>query len=239
MKIALLSIGNAHCVACAAEFPDRERCIVRCCASQREDDFFRTKSHTRIFTALFNGEYCDRAICAHAGAGVERHAQCAVIPQDLTARRTRLRARFSRKTGLSRHHAARHLRPDKMRRERPPSERAGGRLRGLAAGSSRPRTPPSAIRANSEAAKTGALIVGTGCLELFVLQQVVTARCQWGLFGARRGISASCAAERGNTAPVSVFPLFDTRLSRIVVADLQFLLGAQEVRAQLARDGDP
>jgi hypothetical protein len=49
-----------RCIARAAEFPDRERCIVRRCVSQREDDFFRTKSHTRVFTAVFNGESCDR-----------------------------------------------------------------------------------------------------------------------------------------------------------------------------------
>ena len=35
----------------------------------------------------------------------------------------------------------------------------------------------------------------------------------------------SCATERGNTAPVSVFPLFDTLLNRIVDADLHVRVG--------------
>jgi hypothetical protein len=55
VKIASSALDHDHCIALAAEFPDRERRIVRRCVAQREDDPLRTKSHTRVFTAVFIG----------------------------------------------------------------------------------------------------------------------------------------------------------------------------------------
>jgi hypothetical protein len=64
-----------------------------------------------------------------------------------------------------------HVRPDKVGRERPPSERVRDRLRGVAAGVAHaPHQPSSLNRAASEAAKTAALIISTGGLEAAVLQ---------------------------------------------------------------------
>jgi hypothetical protein len=52
----------------AAEFPERERRLVRRCVSQREDDFFRTKLLTRVFTPVFNGESAIGRSALDAGA---------------------------------------------------------------------------------------------------------------------------------------------------------------------------
>jgi len=60
VKIGPFALGNDRCIAPAAEFPDRERCIVRHSVSQCEDDVFRTKLRMRVFMAVFDGERCDR-----------------------------------------------------------------------------------------------------------------------------------------------------------------------------------
>jgi hypothetical protein len=91
---------------------------------------------------------CVNAICARLGARVERHAQCPLIPQDLTRRRTSARARFPGRTRALAITPRGHLRPDKRGRERPPSKRVRGRLRGVAEGVLTPpaRVPPSSAR---------------------------------------------------------------------------------------------
>jgi hypothetical protein len=77
LRIAPFAPGNDRCIARPAGFPDRERRIVRRCVSQREDDSFRTKAHTQVFTAVFNGESCAgtivRSTCA-PGLNVTRSA---------------------------------------------------------------------------------------------------------------------------------------------------------------------
>jgi hypothetical protein len=87
-KIALLRSAMIAARARAAEFPDRERRLIRRCVSQREDDFFRTKLLMRVFTPVFNGESAIGTICARRGRRVERHAQRFLIPQDPIRRRT-------------------------------------------------------------------------------------------------------------------------------------------------------
>jgi hypothetical protein len=64
VKIAPFALRNDRCIARASEFPDGERRIVRRFVSEAEDDSFRTKSHARVFTAMFNGESYDGRICA-------------------------------------------------------------------------------------------------------------------------------------------------------------------------------
>jgi hypothetical protein len=59
VKIGPFALSNDRCIAPAAEFPDRERCIVTALLNAKTISF-RTKSHTRVFTAVFNGESCDR-----------------------------------------------------------------------------------------------------------------------------------------------------------------------------------
>jgi hypothetical protein len=139
------------------EFPDKERRIVRRCVSQREDESLRTKARTRVFTAVFISESCVNAICARLGTRVERHAQCALIPQDLTRRRTSARARFPGRTRPLAITPRGHLRPDKRGRERPPSERGGGRPPGVAEGVAHaPSSRSTIIRATSAAAQSAA-----------------------------------------------------------------------------------
>jgi hypothetical protein len=74
------ALGNDRCMARAAEFPDRGRRIVRRCVSQREEEFFRTKSPTRVF----NDESASMRFAPDADAGVERHAQRPLMPQTVT-----------------------------------------------------------------------------------------------------------------------------------------------------------
>jgi hypothetical protein len=68
VKIASSALDHDRCIALAAKFPDTERCIVRHYVSQHEDESFRTKLRTRVFTALFNGESAMGTICSRRGA---------------------------------------------------------------------------------------------------------------------------------------------------------------------------
>jgi hypothetical protein len=75
-----------------------------------------------------------------ASAGVERHAQRPLIPQDLTRRRTRPRAVVPGRPRPLVITPRGRLRPDNMGRERPPSERVRGRPPGGGTGGrSRPQ----------------------------------------------------------------------------------------------------
>ena len=86
------------CVARPAEFPDTEPCVARRGVSQLEDDSFRTNSHTQhLLGGAQRRVIRSVRLALDAGAGVEPLAQCAVIPQDLTRRRTRARSLFSRR----------------------------------------------------------------------------------------------------------------------------------------------
>jgi hypothetical protein len=67
VKIASSALDHDRCFAQAAKFPDRERRIARRCVSQREDHSFRTKSHTRVFTAVFIRGSCANTICDRLG----------------------------------------------------------------------------------------------------------------------------------------------------------------------------
>ena len=67
VKIASSALDHDRSIALAAEFPDRERRIVRRCVSRREDDSLRTKSHTRVFTAVLIGESGLNTICDRLG----------------------------------------------------------------------------------------------------------------------------------------------------------------------------
>jgi hypothetical protein len=94
---------------------------------------------------------------ALASAGVERHAQCPVIPQDLTGRRTRVRVLFPGTPRPLVPTPRGQLRPDRWGRERPPSERVRGRLPGVAEGVAHaPSSVSTIVRAASAAARNAA-----------------------------------------------------------------------------------
>jgi hypothetical protein len=127
-----------------------------------------------------------------------------------------------------------HLRPDRVGRERPPSERARDRLPGVAAGVARPTSLSSRIRAASEAAKTAALIIGTGRYEpLFYndLSPKVVGREVRGVLRQR-----VCRARRRgeHCSRICVPPLRHT-VEQDVDAHSHVLLGTQEVRPLLHR----
>jgi len=63
-EIGPFALGNDRCIAPAAESPDRERCIVRRCVAQREDDFFRAKLRMRVFTVAFKASLAIGTICS-------------------------------------------------------------------------------------------------------------------------------------------------------------------------------
>jgi hypothetical protein len=99
------------------------------------------------FTAALTGESCDQYGSSRRGAGVERLAQCAVIPQDVTRRRTRGRSVFPGRPRPLVVTPRGHFRPDKVRRERPPPKRVRGRLRGQRGSLTPPaRSPASSAR---------------------------------------------------------------------------------------------
>jgi hypothetical protein len=59
-KIAPFPLGSDGCIAPAAECPDRNNAPFVAALGHRENDSFRTKSHTRMFTAALTGESHDR-----------------------------------------------------------------------------------------------------------------------------------------------------------------------------------
>lgn len=108
----------------------------------------------------------------NAGAVVERHSQCLVIPPDLTSTNTtsvpfpgRPRPLVVTPRG--------HIRPDKRGRERPPSERVRGRFPGVAEGVAHaPSSLSTIIRAASAAAQSAAAFPMTARAHPLVRQRV-------------------------------------------------------------------
>jgi hypothetical protein len=107
VKIASSALDQDRCIARAEECPDGNDASLTV-AFLNLKTIPSGRSRTRA-----SSPQCSTASVAigtiwpRRGAGVERHAQFAVIPQHRTRRRTRVRARFSGKTELSRDHAAR------------------------------------------------------------------------------------------------------------------------------------
>jgi hypothetical protein len=115
------------------------------------------KVHTQVFSVLFNDEFAQLQFALDAGTGVERHARCAVIPQDVTSREHEYALAFPGRPGPPVSTPRGHLRPDKMGRERPPSERVRGRPPGVAEGVAHaPSSHSTIIRAASVAAQSAA-----------------------------------------------------------------------------------
>jgi hypothetical protein len=143
VKIAPSALDHHRGIARATECPDKERRCVR----QREDDFLRTKLHTRVFVAVFIGSLASKrsAVDSAPELNVTRNALRfrKIRPDDereLALVSGRPRPLMSTPRG--------HLRPDKMGRERPPSERARGHLPAVAEGVAHApaRVPPSSAR---------------------------------------------------------------------------------------------
>jgi hypothetical protein len=126
-------------------------------------------SSPRCSTAAFaNGR-----IALKAGAVVERHSYSLVIPHDLTRRRTRLAFPFPGRPRPLVVTPRGHIRPDKRGRERPPSERARGRLPGVAEGVAHaPSSLSIIIRAVSAAAQSAAAFPTTARAHPLVRQRV-------------------------------------------------------------------
>src|SRR5581483_9725002 len=111
-------------------------------------------AHTRIFAAAFNGESVIDTVVLDAGAGVDRVAQCAVIPQDPARRRTRAHARPSGKTETSQSRRAVTFVRTRWGVSDPRPNGVRGRLRGVAEGVAHaPGSLDTIIRAASAAAQ--------------------------------------------------------------------------------------
>jgi hypothetical protein len=109
-------------------------------------------AHVRLHDGVHRWS-CVDVICAR----IERHAQCALIPQDLARLRTRAGARFPGRPRPLMSTPRGHIRPDTRGRERPPSEWVRGRLPGVAEGVAHaPSSLSTIIRAASAAAQSAA-----------------------------------------------------------------------------------
>ena len=148
---------------------------------------------------VFSGRPHAETLAVHVRGSkgvLQKHTAC---DQAMSIRPTSVpgRTRFSLSTPRG------HIRPDKVGRERPPSERVRDRLRGVAAGVAHaPHHCRLSSHAASEAAKSAALRASRSRGSSVISH----ARLPLELFAACVCIGASRSVDKGNTAPGSVFP---------------------------------
>jgi hypothetical protein len=148
-----------------------------------------------------------------ASAGVERHAQRPLIPQDLTRRRTRPRAVVPGRPRPLVITPRGRLRPDNMGRERPPSERVRGRPPpGVAPEVAHaPSSLCTIIRAASAAAKNAAAFSMAARTHLLVRQRVAVSVSSAQRHRQHRRSVAQFSGLKGTTQIRGVVPPFVPR----------------------------
>jgi hypothetical protein len=171
-KIAPFTLGNDHCIAHAAGFPDGSGVsfvVPRLKTKTTPSGRIRTRASSR---PVQRGVLRLIRLGHDARAGAERRAQRRLVPQGLAGRRTRARTRPGRQRPLVVTPRG-HLRPDKVGRERPPFEGGRGRLAGVAEGVAHaPRSPFTIIRAASAAAENAVAFAMTATAHPLVSQRV-------------------------------------------------------------------
>jgi hypothetical protein len=132
------------------------------------------------------------ATSARHRPGVERLAQRAAIPQDLTRRGTRVRSPFPGTPKPLAVTPRGHLRPDEVTRERPPLTQGPGLPPG--GGSSRPKITLISHPRGFGGGQDRRLDPRHGVFDTFVLQRLVTARCRWSC--SWHAAASTCRARR-------------------------------------------
>jgi hypothetical protein len=227
VKIAPSALDHHRGIARATECPDKERRCVR----QREDDFLRTKLHTRVFVAVFIGSLASKrsAVDSAPELNVTRNALRfrKIRPDDereLALVSGRPRPLMSTPRG--------HLRPDKMGRERPPSERARGHLPAVAEGVAHApaRVPPSSAR--SATAQCAAALSMPATAHRLVRQWFAVAPIVHDADRPRRRFVVHFSGLRGTTPPRGVVPPFVLHVPLRECAKLTLTLTVTRERAR-------